>query len=292
MAGRENCINPSKSRIQIVNRKNAVSPLRAVESFIKNYNLIVQMTKRDVVGRYRGSVMGLTWSFFNPLLMLAIYTFVFSVVFKARWSGIGEESTKMDFAIIFFSGLIMYGVFAECVNRAPSTILGNINYVKKVVFPLEILPLIACGSALFHAAISTVVLLLAQLVFEGHVPWTAVLFPVVMAPLALATMGIAWVLSALGVYVRDIGQITGMVTTMLMFLSPIFFPMSAMPEEFKGMIAINPLVYFLEEGRNTLIFGVVPDPLSLLYAWIASIVAASAGFAIFQKMRNGFSDVL
>lgn len=250
------------------------------------------MTKRDVVGRYRGSVMGLTWSFFNPLLMLAIYTFVFSVVFKARWSGIGEESTKMDFAIIFFSGLIMYGVFAECVNRAPSTILANINYVKKVVFPLEILPLIACGSALFHAAISIVVLLLAQLVFEGHVPWTAVLFPVVMAPLALATMGIAWVLSALGVYVRDIGQITGMVTTMLMFLSPIFFPMSAMPEEFRGMIAINPLVYFLEEGRNTLIFGVVPDPLNLLYAWVASIAVASAGFAIFQKMRNGFSDVL
>ena len=250
------------------------------------------MTKRDVVGRYRGSVMGLTWSFFNPLLMLAIYTFVFSVVFKARWSGIGEESTKMDFAIIFFSGLIMYGVFAECVNRAPSTILANINYVKKVVFPLEILPLIACGSALFHAAISIVVLLLAQLVFEGHVPWTAVLFPVVMAPLALATMGIAWVLSALGVYVRDIGQITGMVTTMLMFLSPIFFPMSAMPEEFRGMIAINPLVYFLEEGRNTLIFGVVPDPLHLVYAWVASIVVASIGFAIFQKMRNGFSDVL
>lgn len=275
-----------------MNRKNAISPLRAVESFIKNYNLIVQMTKRDVVGRYRGSVMGLTWSFFNPLLMLAIYTFVFSVVFKARWSGIGEESTKMDFAIIFFSGLIMYGVFAECVNRAPSTILANINYVKKVVFPLEILPLIACGSALFHAAISIVVLLLAQLVFEGHVPWTAVLFPVVMAPLALATMGIAWVLSALGVYVRDIGQITGMVTTMLMFLSPIFFPMSAMPEEFRGMIAINPLVYFLEEGRNTLIFGVVPDPLHLVYAWVASIVVASIGFAIFQKMRNGFSDVL
>ncbi len=275
-----------------MNRKNAISPLRAVESFIKNYNLIVQMTKRDVVGRYRGSVMGLTWSFFNPLLMLAIYTFVFSVVFKARWSGIGEESTKMDFAIIFFSGLIMYGVFAECVNRAPSTILANINYVKKVVFPLEILPLIACGSALFHAAISIVVLLLAQLVFEGHVPWTALLFPAVMAPLALATMGIAWVLSALGVYVRDIGQITGMVTTMLMFLSPIFFPMSAMPEEFRGMIAINPLVYFLEEGRNTLIFGVAPDPLNLLYAWVASIVVASVGFAIFQKMRNGFSDVL
>lgn len=278
--------------MSIVKKKSPVSPLRAIESIAKNYTLIVQMTKREVIGRYRGSIMGLTWSFFNPLLMLAIYTFVFSVVFKARWSGIGDESTKMDFAIIFFSGLIMYGVFAECVNRAPSTILGNANYVKKVVFPLEILAVIACGSALFHAAVSVVVLLLAQLVFEGRIPWTAVLFPLVMAPLAVATLGVAWVLSALGVYVRDISQITGMVTTMLMFLSPIFFPMSAMPEEFRGLIAINPLVYFLEEGRNTLIFGVVPDPLHLIYAWAGSIAVAAIGFAVFQKMRNGFADVL
>lgn len=250
------------------------------------------MTKREVVGRYRGSIMGLAWSFFNPLLMLAIYTFVFSVVFNARWSGIGTESTKMDFAIIFFGGLIMYGVFAECVNRAPATVLGNANYVKKVVFPIEILPMIACASALFHAAVSIVVLLLAQLVFEGRVPWTVVLFPLVMAPLAIATTGVAWCLSALGVYVRDISQVTGMVTTMMMFLSPIFFPMSAMPEEFRGLIAINPLVYFLEEGRNTLIFGVVPDLLHLVYAWGASIAVAALGFAVFQKMRNGFSDVL
>ncbi|MFZ2752275.1 MAG: ABC transporter permease [Lysobacteraceae bacterium] len=275
-----------------MNNRNPISPLHAVESLIKHRRLIAQMTKREVVGRYRGSIMGLAWSFFNPLLMLAIYTFVFSVVFNARWSGIGEESTKMDFAIIFFGGLIMYGVFAECVNRAPTTILGNANYVKKVVFPLEILPVITCGSALFHAAVSIAVLLLAQLVFEGRVPWTAVLFPLVMAPLVMATMGVAWCLSALGVYVRDVNQVTGMITTMMMFLSPIFFPMSAMPEEFRGLIAINPLVYFLEEGRNTLIFGVVPDMLHLVYAWSASIAVAAAGFAVFQKMRNGFSDVL
>lgn len=275
-----------------MNNRNSISPFHAVESLIKNRRLIAQMTKREVVGRYRGSIIGLAWSFFNPLLMLAIYTFVFSVVFNARWSGIGQESTKMDFAIIFFGGLIMYGVFAECVNRAPTTILGNANYVKKVVFPLEILPVITCGSALFHAAVSIAVLLLAQLVFEGRVPWTAVLFPLVMAPLVMATMGVAWCLSALGVYVRDINQVTGMITTMMMFLSPIFFPMSAMPEEFRSLIAINPLVYFLEEGRNTLIFGVVPDMLHLVYAWVASIAVAAAGFAVFQKMRNGFSDVL
>lgn len=276
----------------MIKNKTSLSPWYAAESFIRNFSLITQMTKREVVGRYRGSVIGLAWSFFSPLLMLGIYTFVFSVVFKTRWSGIGTESTKMDFAIIFFSGLIIYSVFAECINRAPATILGNVNYVKKVVFPLEILPWIACGSALFHAGVSISVLLVTQLVFEGSVPWTALLFPLVMAPLVLGTMGIAWCLSALGVYVRDIGQITGMITTIMMFLSPIFFPMSAMPPEFRDMIAINPLVYFLEEGRNTLIFGVLPDPANLAIAWVGGLVVASLGFAVFQKMRNGFSDVL
>lgn len=273
-------------------RNRSISPVYAIKSFVGNFNLIMQMTRREVVGRYRGSIIGLAWSFFSPLLMLAIYTFVFSVVFKARWSGIGSESSKMDFAIIFFAGLIIYGVFSECINRAPSIILGNVNYVKKVVFPLEILPWIACGSALFHAFVSLLVLLGVQLVFEGRIPWTTVFFPLIMVPLVLGTMGVAWSLSALGVFVRDFGQITGMVTTMLMFLSPIFFPMSAMPEEFRSVIGLNPLVYFLEEGRNAVIFGVAPDPLNLLVAWIGGGVVACMGFAVFQKMRNGFADVL
>ena len=119
----------------------------------RNRSLIVAMVKREVVGRYRGSIMGLAWSFFSPLLMLMIYTFVFSVVFKARW-GVGGEESKTDFAIILFVGMIVHGLFAECVNRAPALILSNVNYVKKVIFPLEILPWVAFGSALFHTAIS------------------------------------------------------------------------------------------------------------------------------------------
>src|SRR5262245_17193693 len=135
-------------------------PTGVIELFAsqwRNRHLIIQLTKRDVMGRYRGSVMGLAWSFFNPLVMLAVYTFVFSVVFKARW-GVGGED-KINFAIVLFAGLIVYGLFAECINRAPSLILANANYVKKVVFPLEILPSVALGTALFHAGISLVVLL-------------------------------------------------------------------------------------------------------------------------------------
>jgi lipopolysaccharide transport system permease protein len=284
-------MTPSDS-IVAVNRRSPATPLAAVRSFVAHFGLIVQMTRREVVGRYRGSIMGLAWSFFSPLLMLAIYTFVFSVVFKTRWPGLGAEQSKMDFAILFFSGLIIYGIFAECVNRAPSIILQNVNYVKKVVFPLEILPWVACGSALFHAGVSVLVLLAAHLIFAGGIPWTAIFFPVLMIPLVLGTMGVAWLLSALGVYMRDIGQVTGMLTTILLFLSPIFFPMSAMPAEFRSWIALNPLVYFLESGRDALVFGIAPDPLKFAIALIVGAVLAWLGFASFQKMRNGFSDVL
>ena len=182
--------------------------------------------------------MGLTWSFFNPLIMLTVYTFVFSVVFKARWSVAGED--KINFAIILFVGLIAYNLFAECINRAPGLILSNSNYVKKVVFPLEVLPSVALGSALFHAAVSLTVLLAAQLIINQRLPWTVVIFPVILLPLLLATMGFAWVLSALGVYVRDIGQVTTIFTTILMFLSPLFYPVSALPKAYEFLLQLNP----------------------------------------------------
>ena len=272
--------------------KNPIAPWFAVKSFIRNFGMIIQMTKREVIGRYRGSIVGLAWSFFSPLLMLAIYTFVFSVVFKTRWQGLSVESSKMDFAIILFCGLLVFGLFSECINRAPMIILANASYVKKVVFPLEILSWVVCFSALFHVCVSFIVLLAVQLVFGNGIPWTTIFFPLIMLPLVFGSMGIAWCLSAVGVYVRDVGQITVMITSIFMFMSPIFFPMSAMPEEFRSIIAFNPLVYFLEEGRNVVIFGVTPSPLHMLYAWIGGLAVACAGFAVFQKMRNGFADVL
>lgn len=263
-----------------------------VRAVTNNFGLIVQMVKREVIGRYRGSLMGLAWSFFSPLLMLAIYTFVFSVIFQARWPGMGEEQSKTDFAIIFFGGLIVYGLVAECINRAPSIVVSNVNYVKKVVFPLEILPLVAVGSALFHMLVSISVLLLAELLVTHQIPWTAVLFPLVLLPLLLGVSGLTWFISALGVFVRDVSQVTGMLTTILLFLSPIFYPASAMPAELRGWLAINPLVYFLEEGRNTLIYGRIPDFSDWLIAMAASLFIAWLGFVWFQKSRRAFADVL
>jgi len=268
-------------------------PTNIVELFAsqwRNRQLIIQLTKRDVLGRYRGSVMGLAWSFFNPLIMLAVYTFVFSVVFKTRWGGGGED--KINFAIILFAGLIVYGLFAECINRAPSLIVSNANYVKKVVFPLEVLPSVAIGSALFHACISLVVLLTAQLLINQRLPWTVIVFPIILLPLLLSTTGFAWLLSALGVYVRDIAQTTTILTTVLMFLSPLFYPISALPKNYQLWLHLNPLTFIIEEGRNVLIFGNTPNWLGWTVALAASMTISAGGFWWFQKTRKGFADVL
>lgn len=272
-------------------RQFSASPGEMVASFWRNRQLIAQMSKREAVGRYRGSIMGLAWSFFNPLLMLVIYTFVFSVVFKARW-GVGQDESNTDFAIILFVGLIVHGLFAECINRAPSLIISNVNYVKKVVFPLEILPWLAFFSALFHAAISLAVLLLAQMVLGQHVPITALLFPFVLVPLMLGIMGLCWFLAALGVYVRDISQMTGMFTTVMLFISAVFFPISSLPERYQFWLHFNPLAIIIEQSRGVLVFGQLPSPLACLAMMALGSVMAWAGFAWFQKTRRGFADVL
>jgi lipopolysaccharide transport system permease protein len=261
------------------------------ESLWRNRQLILQLARREVAGRYRGSVMGLTWSFFNPVLMLLVYTFVFSVVFRARW-GIGGEESKSDFAIILFVGMIVHGLFAECINRAPSLILSNINYVKKVVFPLEILPWVVMGSALFHLLVSLAVLLGALLVLNSYVPWTAILFPIVAVPLLLATMGLAWFFAATGVFVRDIGQTTGILTTVLLFLSPVFYPISVLPETYQYLLLLNPLTFIIEESRKVLIWGQLPDWAGLgIYSTLAMLFAWT-GFWWFQRTRKGFADVV
>lgn len=271
-------------------RQFSTSPKEMFASLIRNWSLILTMTKRDVVGRYRGSVMGLLWSFFNPLFMLAVYTFVFSVVFKARW-GTGTGS-KTEFALILFAGLIVFNLFSECANRAPTTILSNVNYVKKVVFPLEILPWVSLGSTFFHACVSTLVWLVAYVAFFGVPHLTTLLLPIAIVPLLLFTMGVSWVLASLGVYLRDVSQIISIVTTVLMFLSPIFYPITAVPERLRPILMINPLSLVMDQVRDLLFFGKIPDPAIWLLTLLAALIICWLGFAWFQKTRKGFADVL
>lgn len=257
----------------------------------RNRQLIAQMTKREVIGRYRGSVMGLAWSFLHPVCMLIVYTFVFSVIFKSRW-GVGGEESNAQFAVVLFVGMIVHGLFAEVLNRAPALILTNVNYVKKVVFPLEILPVIAMGAALFHSTVSVGVLLATFGLFNGHLHWTAVFAPLVLLPLVMLTLGLAWMLAFLGVFLRDVGQTIGIITTVMLFLSPIFYPVSALPEEFRPWLMANPLTFIIEQAREVLIWGRMPNWMGLGGYTLVAVAIAWTGYALFQKTRKGFADVL
>lgn len=234
--------------------------------------------------------MGILWSFFNPVLMLIVYTFVFSIVFKARW--IGGTDSKTEFALVLFAGLMMYNLFAECINRAPSLVLSNVNYVKKVVFPLEILPIVAIGSATFHLIISLFVWLCFYLVFIGIPPATIGLLPLLLLPFFLMILGLTWLLAALGVYLRDVAQIIGILTTALLFLSPIFYPISALPEEYHYFIQASPLTFIVEQAREIMIWDKELNWSAWVIYSLFSIISAWLGFAWFQKTRKGFADVL
>ena len=276
-----NTINPHAAQ--------PTSLLSLVKSLWRNRQLIVQMTKREVLGRYKGSALGLAWSFFYPVFMLAVYTFVFSVIFKSRWGG--DESRTL-FALVLFVGMIVLNLFSEVINRAPTLILSNVNYVKKVIFPIEILPVIAMGAALFHALISLSVLLIAFLLFNGFLHWTIFLTPLILLPLVIVTLGISWILAAIGVFLRDVSQTIGLITTVLMFLSPVFYPVTAVPETFRPLIMANPLTFVIEQAREVVIWGHMPDWTGLGGYTLLATMLAWAGYTIFQKMRRGFADVL
>lgn len=253
-------------------------------------SLLRQLAWRDIVARYQGSALGLLWSLLTPLVMLAVFTFVFTVVFQVRWGTLGDN--KGAFALMLFPGVIVNAFFAECINRAPGLILQHPNYVKKVVFPLEILPCVSVLSALFHFGASVVALLAFELVVLGAIPATALWLPVVIAPLLVLVLGLCWLLASLGVYLRDIPQLTALATTVLMFMSPVFYPASAIPAEFRHWLALSPMTVPIEGMRAVLIRGEAPDFTALgVYTFVA-VAFYGAGLYWFQRTRRGFADVL
>ena len=271
--------------------RHPTSPASLARTLFAHRRLFVQLAQREVSGRYRGSIAGLGWSLLNPLLMLAVYTFVFSVVFKARWGGAGDDS-RGAFAVVLFVGILVHGIFAECLNRAPTVVMANANYVKKVVFPLEILLPVNMGAALFHAAVTLVVLLGAQLLVFGAIPVTALWLPLVLLPLLLTTLGLSWLLAGVGVYVRDIGQLVGVLTTVALFLAPVFYPVDALPENVRPWLYLNPLTFIIEQARAVLLWGMAPDWVGLLKHGAAGLAICVGGYWAFQRLRKGFADVL
>lgn len=260
-----------------------------VQSLYASRSLLWSLVVRDIQSRYRGTVLGFLWAMVFPLMMLAVYVFVFGWVFKARW---GTGGGMTDFVLMLYCGLIVHAVFSETLTRSPSSILSNPSYVKKVVFPLELLTVSHLASAVFNAMIGLGLLCLFLVIQYQSIPLTALYLPIIVTPLLMLTGGLAWSLAAIGVFFRDVGQMIGVIMSLLLFLSPVFYPTSSAPVLAQKLIYLNPLTYPIEELRAVLILGNQPDWSHWFVYCAVSVVVAIGGLWIFQKSRPAFADVI
>lgn len=271
--------------------EHTTSPAEIWRSIWRHRSLIFQMTRREIIGRYKGSIFGLAWSFINPLFMLLVYTIVFSYISKARW-GLGEEENNTNFALILFIGLLIHALFAEILTSAPNLVIKNSNYVKKVVFPLEVLSVINLGVALFHTMIGLFVLLIPILVITESLKSTILLLPLTILPMIPLLLGISWIISAFGTYFRDSSQIINITTTAMLFLAPVLYPPTILPPNYQFWINFNPITVPIEASRQVLLFGQTPNWFYLGVYSLTSVLIALLGFRFFHKTRNGFADVI
>jgi lipopolysaccharide transport system permease protein len=259
--------------------------------FVRRRNLIGQLVKREIQSRYRGSILGILWSFVNPLMLLCVYTLVFGVIFQSRWSQ--HPSQRLSgFAVVLFCGLVAFNIYSECLVRAPGVVLNSPNFVKKVVFPLEALPVVLIGTAMFHGLISLSVLIAGHLLLGGRLHWTLLLTPIAALPLLLLTMGLSWLLASLGVFVRDIGQAVSVLVQMSMFVTPIFYPLELLPPAYRRWMVLNPLAAAIDDLRRVVLWGTPPDwPRFLLWLGGSGLVCF-CGFAWFRMTKHAFADVV
>lgn len=255
----------------------------------RNRDLLRSLVRRDIEGKYRASVLGKLWVLIFPLMMLAVYTFVFGGVFGSRWAGRGDLT---DFVPMLYCGLIVHAIFAETVGKAPTLIVNNPNYVKKVIFPLELLPVTSLFTALFNAAISFGLLVGMVLIVKHQVSWTLVFAPLVLLPLILLAIGCAWIIAALGVFFRDIEQFIGILMSMLLFLSPVFYATDAAPPLARQLLMFNPLSYPIEEVRHVVLLGLLPNWWAWLVNMLPAVLMAWVGLWVFERARPAFADVI
>ena len=253
--------------------------------------LFVKLLRRDFAERYRGSYLGLLWSLLLPLLSLLVFTFFFGVIFKMRWAGRSDTSLG-DLALVLFVGMALYNFLAECLSRAPSLVLAHQNYVKSVVFPLEMLPAVMVASALLTLTATLLVILLLQTTLGSGLSWTALLLPLMVLPLVLFVLGLSGFLASLGVYVRDIQQLITPLVQLMMFLSPVFYPVAALPEAMRPWLQLNPLALAIEQTRGIILFGQTPDWAPYLLSLVAGGLTALLSAWWFARTRKGFADVL
>jgi lipopolysaccharide transport system permease protein len=263
------------------------NPLHIFADIWRSRYLLGQMIKRDVLLRYRGAMFGVLWIFLSPLVMLAIFSFVFGHIFQARWP---QQESGIPFWLLLYSGLIAFNMFAETVSRAPTSVRGHPNFVKKIIFPVSILPVVPLGAALVHGGFNFIILL-AALAWAGHLHVEIALFPLLVIPLLLLALGLSWFLSAWGVFIKDMTQIVPIFVQMLLFLSPVFYPSSAVPEVLRPFYEYNPLSAVIETSRAS-VAGQSVEWTTWGMALIFCLIAAVLGFAFFQHSRDEFADAL
>lgn len=268
------------------------NPLLGIRLVIRHKELLWQMLLRNIAARYRGSVLGLVWSFAHPLMMLSVYTFVFGIVFKSRWGAGVLEQNSAAFPLIMFCGLCVFNIFAESISHSTGLIVNNPSYVKKVIFPVEILPLCTVLTALAFGLAWFVLLFLGTVIFLHQLSWSMLLLPLTLIPLLLFTAGISYLVASLGVYLRDIPQLVGIATQVLFFMTPIFYPLSIVPERLRWILEMNPLSSMVNQTRELFLFGKLPELLPCLLMFAVSFVVFQLGLAWFMKTKKGFADVL
>lgn len=272
---------------------NLLNPLHMLRSLYHNRELIWNLTKREVNSTYQGSFLGGLWTIIVPFMMMAIYTLVFSVIFQTRWNtGSTQPTPRGEFALILYTGLTAFNVFSTVINRSPGLVLAVPNYVKKVVFPLEILPVVATASAIITSLINVALILAGSVLVYHAISPTVWLLPLVYIPLILLTLGLAWFLSSLGVFIRDIGQVTSVIIQALFFLTPIVYSIDSIPQNIRFLAALNPLGLIIDGLRRTLLWGTMPDWESWAAVTLTCAVVALLGFVWFSVTKKGFADVM
>ena len=251
--------------------------------------LVAELSKREFSGRYHGSFGGIAWSFAQPLFLLAVYTVAFGVILGSR---LGFGGGTGEYALMVFAGLVVFNAFAECLTQSPSLVAANPNYVKKVVFPLEILPVVTALTAMLHAVIGVAVWIAGYVILAGAPPPSAILFPVVLAAFFPVLLGVGWLLSALGVVVRDVGQVAGLLAHALLFLTPVFYSIDAVPPSIRPALLANPVTFVVEQLRAVLYFGRAPDFGGLAAYFALASVFAALSLMLFRRLRPRFADLV
>ena len=251
--------------------------------------LIRSLVRRDLTNRYKGSLAGWAWAVITPAVMIVIFTLIFAGIFQARF---GTHSSPLTFALYLFCGFLPWLAFSEGIQRSTTILVENANLIKRVVFPIEALPVNVAVSGIVQQLVGTLVLLVASLALGGSIHLTILLLPVLVAIQLIATLGLAWLAASLGVFLRDVSQASHLILQAWLYLTPVFYPEEMVPAKFYWLVRFNPIAPLIRSYRRILLDGTAPDWAGLTYTLAFGIVCLLVGYWWFERTKKAFADVI